>query len=293
MFEIRVSQRRTDESDRRFALGTARRDSVDAVLARAGPEPFVTGGKALFSAPRARRQQDILFEVDLRRVDLDRVVRVDPRKMVSPHLHRAAAVGLVRRDEKANVKFALARKLERQVDPVLHLLVGRRFQHRHVDVLAEKARVGGHLGRVAPGIVPHDHDDAAVGMRSSQVAQRKRVGGHMQADAFHHAHRAQPVHLRAVDHRGGERLVVGQDGADAVLLGDLLDRLDTIEKTGHWRTGIARPEMSPTLGFEQPFDQQLVTQKNFRALFLEKPWIDLQVTSLVAFPRNPPLPPSA
>ena len=192
-------------------------------------------------------------------------------------LHRAAAVGLVRGDEKADVELAFARKPEGEVDPVLHLLVRARLQDRHVHVLAEKARVGRHLRRVAPRIVAHDHDHAAVGMRAGQIADGQRVGGDVQADALHHAHRAQAVHLRAVDHRGGKRLVVGQHGADAVLLGDFLDRLDAVEEAGDGRAGIAGPEMRAALGLEQTLDDQLVAEKDLRAFFLEKSWIDLQV----------------
>ena len=119
-------------------------------------------------------------------------------------------------------------------------------------------------------------------MRAGQIADGQRVGGDVEADAFHHAHRAQAVHLRAVDHRGGERLVVGQDGADAVLLRDFLDRLDAVEKAGNGRAGIAGPEMGSPFGFEQSLDEQLVAEKDLRAFFLEKSWIDFQAPSLVA-----------
>ena len=176
----------------------------------------------------------------------------------------------------ADVEFAFARELEGEIDPVLHFLVGGRFQDRHEDVLAEEARVGGHLGRIAPRIVAHDDDHAAFGMRPGEIAERERVGGDMEADAFHHAHRAQAVHLRAVDHRGGKRLVVGQHGADAVLLRDFLDRLDAVEKAGDGRAGIAGPEMGAPFGFEQPLDEQLVAEKDLRAFFLEKSWIDFR-----------------
>ena len=118
-------------------------------------------------------------------------------------------------------------------------------------------------------------------MRAGEVAERKRVGRDVQADAFHHAHRAQAVHLRAVDHRGGERLVVGQHGADAVLLGDFLDRLDAVEEAGNGRAGIAGPEMRAALGLEQTLDDQLIAEKDLRAFFLEKTWIDFQALGFV------------
>ncbi len=65
-------------------------------------------------------------------------------------------------------------------------------------------------------------------------------------------------------------------------LGISCDRLDAVEKAGDGRAGIAGPEMRAALGFEQPLDEQLVAEKNLRAFFLEKSWIDLQVPSLVA-----------
>ena len=157
---------------------------------------------------------------------------VDPWKVIAPDLHGAAAVGLVGGDEKTDVELALSRQLEGEVDPVLHFLVCGRLKDGHEHVLAEKTRVGRHLGRVAPRIVTHDDDHSALRMRARQVAERESVGGHVEPDAFHYAHGAEPVHLRAVDHGGGERLVVCEHGADAVLLGNFLDGLDAIEKAG-------------------------------------------------------------
>lgn len=285
VLEIGKCETGTDKAERLTASGfarPARTDAIDPVAARAGPEAFVALGKALFAAPGAGRKQDVLFKVDPGRVELNRIVRIDPGEMIAPDLDRAAAIGLVGGDEETDVELAFAREPEREIDPVLHLLVRAWFQDGHIDVPAQKARIGGHLRRVAPRIVAHDDDHAAVGMRAREVADGQRVGGDMKADAFHHAHRAQAVHLRTVDHRGGDRLVVGQDGADAVLLGDFRNRLDAIEEAGDGRAGIAGPEMRPSLGFEQPFDEQFVAEKDLRALFLEKSWIDLQVPSLVA-----------
>src|ERR1700677_1207877 len=104
-----MRQRGADEPEWCLALGVAGNDPVDAVFLRAGPEARIAFGKILLASPRARWQQDVLFVVDLAGVELDRVVRVDAREVVAPYLHRAAAVGLVRRDEIGDVEFALAR----------------------------------------------------------------------------------------------------------------------------------------------------------------------------------------
>jgi len=77
------------------------------------------------------------------------------------------------------------------------------------------------------------------------------------------------------------------------LLRNFLDRFDAIEKAGNGRTGIAGPEMRPPLGFEQPLDEQLVAEKDLRAFFLEKSWIDFQAVSVLVINREPPLPGSA
>ena len=142
VLQIRVGEGGTDEAERGLSprsILRPGRDAIDAVPARAGPEAFVTVGKALLATPGAGRQQDVLFEIDLGRVELNGIVRVDPREMVAPDLDRSAAVGLVRGHEKSDVEFAFAREPEGEIDPVLHLLVRARFQDRHVDVLAQKA----------------------------------------------------------------------------------------------------------------------------------------------------------
>jgi len=43
-------------------------------------------------------------------------MRIDPRKMIARDMDRATAIGLVRRDQETDVKFAFARKLEGEVN---------------------------------------------------------------------------------------------------------------------------------------------------------------------------------
>ena len=90
VLQIRIGERGADEADAARLPGScaAGDDAVDAVAARAGPEAFVALGKSLLAAPGAGRQQDVLFKIDLGRVELDGVVRVDAGKMIAPDLHR-------------------------------------------------------------------------------------------------------------------------------------------------------------------------------------------------------------
>ena len=55
-------------------------------------------------------------------------------------------------------------------------------------------------------------------MRAHQVAQCQGVRSHMRANTLLHRDRPQTVHLRAIDHRRAERLVVGDGGVNAMLL---------------------------------------------------------------------------
>ena len=181
-----------------------------------------------------RGGNNTVFSKSIRAVSSVKLVHgVDLRKMIRPDLDAAAAIGLVRRHEVADIDAGFAGEFEAEVDPVLEFLIAARFHHRHEQVFAQVTRIGGHLRRIAPRIVADEHDRAAFGMRAGEVAQRQRVGGHVQADRFHRADAAQRAHLRAVEHGGAQRFVVGDAGADPLVLKQRRDFLHRIKKTGN------------------------------------------------------------
>ena len=67
-------------------------------------------------------------------------------------------------------------------------------------------------------------------MSARKIAECQRIGGDMEPDRFHGTQAAQRAHLRAVEHRRAQRLVVGDRGAYAFLLVKGRNQLHRIEK---------------------------------------------------------------
>ena len=106
-------------------------------------------------------------------------------------------------------------------------------------MLREKARVGRDLGALGPSIVADGDQRAAVGRCAGHIAQGQTVGGHVQADIFHHRQRADARHLRAIEAGGGQGLVVGDLRDDTALFEKLFILLEGFEKFGQGGAGIA------------------------------------------------------
>ncbi len=101
----------------------------------------------------------------------------------------------------------------------------------------------------------------------------------MHADALHHAHRPARRHLRAIDGRGGQRFVIRLKSADAVLVDEVFDVAEDVEKSGDGRAGIAGEEVNAAFDFEAAFHQQFIAGKNLGAGFGQKTGVSCHVYS--------------
>ena len=90
------------------------------------------------------------------------------------------------------------------------------------------------------GSSPHDDDRAALRVRAGEVAQRQRVGGHVHADVFH---RDDARHVGSICEpltaAARQGLVVGLEGADALLFEQRGRCRRAVEKARDGRAGIA------------------------------------------------------
>ena len=132
-------------------------------------------------------------------------------------------------------------------------------------MLADEATVGRDLCAVAPRVVAHDDHGAALRVGAGEVADGQRVRRDVHADALHCRNGAAGRHLRAVDGRDAERLVVRLERADAVVLEQVLDVAQGVEEAGDGRAGIAGQEVDAAVGLEGAFDEQLIAGEDFSA----------------------------
>ncbi|MEJ0000362.1 MAG: hypothetical protein WDO13_15095 [Verrucomicrobiota bacterium] len=125
-------------------------------------------------------------------------------------------------------------------------------------------------------------------MRAGEVAERERVGGDVQAHALHHAHRAQAVHLASrLTIAAEERLVVASTALMPYCLGMPWMASMQSKKPLMGEPGYAGPEMRSALRLEQTLHDQLVAEKNLRALFLENRGSTFMPSLPVGICRNP------
>jgi hypothetical protein len=102
-------------------------------------------------------------------------------------------------------------------------------------------------------------------MRPGHVPQRQRIGSHVNPDAFHGADGTAGQHLRSVDRRRPQRLVVCLKRPYPVLHQHVFDVPQDVKKAGHRRTGIAGHQMNAPIGFEGAFNQQFIASENLVA----------------------------
>ena len=138
MTQVTVRRRRSDEAQPATHGGGGTKDAINAVPPGTRPESLETLREFLFLAPRARRQQQVTLEVDGLGVQYERVAPVGVGKMIGTSLHAAATISLVGGDKIADIQFALARKLEGEIHPVLEFLRVARLEHRHHQMLAKE-----------------------------------------------------------------------------------------------------------------------------------------------------------
>src|SRR6185437_15882075 len=244
-------------------------DPIDSQFARRGKRLFISLRHPQFLLPGARRQKHFA-QIDLLRIECNLLIAVDRRELILAAIDRAPAVGLNGGDDVANVKPRRLRKAEAGVNPILHFLRRAGFDHRHPKMLAEKSAIRRYLSAVAPRVIAHDDDRAALRMSAGQISQSKCIGSDMHADALHDADRPAGGHLRAIDGGNTERFVISLKCANALLGEDIFDVAENVEKAGDRGTGISGEEMNAALGFERALHQEFVAGKYFTTAFGQK-----------------------
>jgi len=225
--------------------------------------------------PCPRRQQHPLVQVDGVRVQPHLLADVERGILIRPALHRPAAVGQVVRQQVTDVQLRSGREPEAQVNEVLDLLRVGRLDDGNKQVLGYVPAVGGHLGGVRPGVVSVHHHGPAVGVPPGEVAQGKGIGGDVHADGLDDDHPPAPDHLRPVQRRAGQGLVVVDDRPDALLVEQVLDQRHGVEEAGDRAAGVAPEQVHAPRRLQSALEQQLVAGEYLRPLAGEESWIDL------------------
>ena len=109
----------------------------------------------------------------------------------------------------------------------------------------QKSGISGNLCAMGPCIVT-DHDNGTAGC-SCKVTNRQCISGDMKADTFHKCHRADIRHLRTVEARDTQCLVVGYLCDDAVGFQQFSIAFNSVKYFGEWGARVTREEANTAL----------------------------------------------
>ena len=234
MLQVRGGHAGDDEANRssicdvRFSI----LDPIDAEPSCGLDRRCKSFGDFHLMLPRPRGQEH-LVEIHFGCFQLEFFSRVELWILIGIARDGAAPVRCGGADDVTDVTARNLRELEAQGDPVLQLLNIARFDGRHAKMLTDEPRIGRDLRRIAPGVLPHDDHRAALFVSPCKISQGQRVGRDVHADVFHSGHSAKWHHLRAINRRSGEGLVVRLKGADSLLLEKVFDVAHGVEETAY------------------------------------------------------------